>query len=149
MVGGEEGEVILQEFSKFSSEGRSTLGALIRYDFVIEAKAEVYFVEKECSDPFSSDVFLCGTENHPLSKPMVNHDQKGIKAGGRWEVSDEVTHDLLEGAGGRGANGVERGNGRMGVGLVLLAGRAAFDVLPDIGSKTRPPKFSHDELMSF
>ena len=65
------------------------MGSLVRDDFVVEAEAKVYFVEKECSDAFSSDVFLCGTENHPLSKPMVDHNQKGIKASGRGEVGDE------------------------------------------------------------
>ena len=78
-------------------EGGCELRALVRYDFVIEAETEVYFVEKECSDPFGSDVFLRGTENHPLSKPMVNHNQKRVKAC-RWgEVSNKVTRDLLEG----------------------------------------------------
>ena len=105
------------------------MGASVRDDLVVEAKAKVYFVEKECSNAFGSDVLLCGTENYPLSKPMVNHNQKGIEAGGRGEVGDKVTRDLLEGAGGRGANGSEWGNGRMGVGFVLLAGCTAFDIL--------------------
>ena len=56
-------------------------------------------MEKECGNAFRGDVFLCGAENHPLSKPMVDHDQKGIEAGGRGEVGDKVTGDLLEGAG--------------------------------------------------
>ena len=77
------------------------MGALIRDDFVIEAKAEVYFVEKECSYAFGGDVFLRGTVNHPLSKPMVDHNQERIKAGGQGKVGDEVTRDLLEGMGCR------------------------------------------------
>ena len=56
--------------------------ASIRDDLVIEAETEVYFVEKEGGDTFGSDIFLSRTENHPLSKPMVDHDQKGIKTGG-------------------------------------------------------------------
>ena len=67
------------------------MGASVRDDLVVEAKAKVYFVEEECGNAFSSDVFLCGTENHPLSKPMVDHNQKGIKAGGRGGVGDKVT----------------------------------------------------------
>ena len=67
------------------------MGASVRDDFVVEAAAKVYFVEKECSNAFRGDVLLHGTENHPLSKPMVNHDQKGIEAGGRGEVGDKVT----------------------------------------------------------
>ena len=75
------------------------MGASVRDDFVIKAKAKVDFVEKERGNTFSSDVFLCGAENYPLCKPMVDHNQKGIEAGGDREVSDEVTGDLLEGAG--------------------------------------------------
>ena len=108
------------------------MGAMVGYDFVIEAKAEVYSVEKECGHSFGSDVFFCGTENHPLSMPMVNHDQKGIKAGGRGEVGDKVTRDLLEGAECRGVNGSEWGNSGVCVGLVLLTDCIAFNVLADI-----------------
>ena len=60
VVGSGEGKVVLQEFSKFLSEGGCELKALVRDNFVVEAKAEVYFVEKECCYPFGSDVFLCG-----------------------------------------------------------------------------------------
>ena len=75
MVGIEKGKIIFQEFSKLSSKEGYELGASIRDDFVIEAKVEVYFVEKEGGYPFNSDGFLCWAENHPLSKPMVNHNQ--------------------------------------------------------------------------
>ena len=34
--------------------------------------------EQEC-DPFSGNGFLGGAENYPLSKAMVNHDQKRVK----------------------------------------------------------------------
>ena len=46
-------------------------------------------------------------------------------------------------------NGGVWGNGRMGIGFVLLAGCAAFDIFTDGGSEAGPPKFSHDELASF
>ena len=52
---------------------------------------------------------------------MVDHDQKGIKTIRRGKVGDEITGDLLEGAGAGGWNGEEWGPGRMGVCLVLLA----------------------------
>ena len=73
------------------SDGGGELGASIRDDRVVEAEVKVYFVEKECSNAFGSDVFLCGTENHPLSKPMVDHNQEGIEASGKGEVGDKVT----------------------------------------------------------
>ena len=34
--------------------------------------------EQGCN-PFGGDGFLCGTENYPLSKPMVNHNQERIQ----------------------------------------------------------------------
>ena len=125
------------------------MGSSVRDDFVIEAEAKVYFVEKECSDAFGGDVFLCGTENHPLSKPMVDHDQKGIKAGRRGEVGDKITRNLLERAGRGGVNGGEWRNSGVGICLVLLADRAAFNVFADVGGEAGPPEFRCDELSSF
>ena len=52
---------------------------------------------------------------------MVDHNQKGIKTIGKGKVGDEITGDLLEGAGAGGRNGEEWGSGQMGVHLVLLA----------------------------
>ena len=125
------------------------MGASIRNDLVVEAEAKVYFVEKECGNAFRSDVFLCGAKNHPLSKPMVDHDQKGIEAGGGREVGDKVTGDLLEGAGRGGANGGERWNGGVRIGLVLLAGSTTFDIFTDVGGEAWPPELCCDELSGF
>ena len=125
------------------------MGSTVRDDFVVKAEAKVYFVEKECGDAFGSDVFLRGTDNHPLSKPVVDHDQKRIEAGGEGEVGDKVTGDLLEGAGCGGADGGERQDSRMGVGFVLLAGCTTFDVSMDIRGEAGPPEFSCDELPGF
>ena len=55
-------------------------------------------MKEEVSNSFCSDGFLGRAENHPLSKPMVNHDQKGVKAGGEGKVGDEIAGVLLEGA---------------------------------------------------
>ena len=92
------------------------MGTSIGYDFVIEVKVEVYFVGKECSYFFSGDIFLSGTENHPLSKPMVYHHQKGIRASGRGEVSDKVTRDCWKGCDTEEQVGVSGGT----VGCVLV-----------------------------
>ena len=46
-------------------------------------------------------------------------------------------------------NGGEWGNSRMGIGFVLLAGHAAFDIFMDIGGEAGPLKFSRNELVSF
>ena len=141
VIGGGKGKVVFQEFSQFSSKGGGELGALVGDDFIITAEAKVYFVEKERGNAFGSDVFLCGAENYPLCKPVVNHDQKGVKAGGDREVGDKVTGDLLEGVGHGGVNGGERWDGRMGVGFVLLAVCTTFDIFADIGgqaTRTQP-----------
>ena len=59
-------------------------------------------MEKEGGDPFGGNRFLGRAENHPLSKPMVYHDQERIEARGDREIRDKVTGNLLEGAGGDG-----------------------------------------------
>ena len=71
-------------------------------DLVVESKSKVDFMEKEGGHPFNSDGFLCGAENYPLCKAMVDHDQQRIEAGGSGEVSDKVTQDLLEEVRGAG-----------------------------------------------
>ena len=48
--------------------------------FVEKSEAKEDFVEKEGGDSLSSDGFLSGAKNHPLSKPMVDHDQERIEA---------------------------------------------------------------------
>ena len=79
MISGGEREVVFQEFSKFLSEGGGKLGAMIRDDFVIKAKVEVYFVEKEGSYSFGGDVFLRGTKNHPLVSPWLTATKRESK----------------------------------------------------------------------
>lgn len=69
---------------------------LIRNDFVIKFKVKEYSEEKEGCNILGSNRFLGGVENRPLSKPMVYHDQKGIKAGRRRKISDEIAKDLLK-----------------------------------------------------
>ena len=56
------------------------MGASFRDYFVVKAKVKENFMKEEIGDPFCSDGIFCGAENHPLSKPMVDHDQKRIKA---------------------------------------------------------------------
>ena len=62
-------------------------------------------MEKEGGDSFGSDGFLSRAKNHPLSKPMVYHDQERIKARGDREIRDKITGDLLERVGGDGLDG--------------------------------------------
>jgi hypothetical protein len=66
-------------------------------------------VKEKGGNPFSGDGFFGRAQNHPLSKAMVDHDQKRIEAVRKREVSDKVTGQLLEGTRGRGLNRGERG----------------------------------------
>ena len=81
------------------------MGSTIRDDFIKKSKTKEDFVEKEGGDPFGGDGFLGRAENHPLSKPMVYHDQERIKARGKREIRDEVARDLLEWARSDGFDG--------------------------------------------
>ena len=81
------------------------MGASIRDDFVKKSKAKEDFVEKERGDSLGGDGFLSRAKNHPLSKPMVYHDQERIKAHGDREIRDKITGDLLERVGGDGFDG--------------------------------------------
>ena len=105
VVGGGEGKIVVQEFSKLPSEGRCELGSAIRDDFIKKFKTKEDFVEKEGCDPFSGNGFLGRAKNYPLSKPMVYHDHERIEACGDREVRDKVTGDLLERARSGGFNG--------------------------------------------
>ena len=139
----------MEEFSEFSSEGGCKLGSAVRDNFIEKSKEKEDFVEKEGGDPFSSDGFLHGAKNYPLSKPMVYHDQERIEAGGHREVGDKVAGDLLERARGGGFDGREGGYGGMCVNLVLLAKGIAFDIATDERSKAGPPEFGGDKLLGF
>ena len=43
-------------------------------------------MEKEGGNSFGGDGFLGRAKNHPLSKPMVYHDQERVKARGNGEI---------------------------------------------------------------
>ena len=47
-------------------------------------------MEKEGGDSLSGDGFLSRAKNHPLSKPMVYHDQERIEAHGDREICDKI-----------------------------------------------------------
>ena len=122
---------------------------MIRDDFVVEAKSFEYFGEEQGSDSGSIDGFLGRAENYPLSKPMVDHDQKGIEAIRKGEVGDQIAGDLLKGAGARGWNRKEGRSVQMCVHLVLLARSTATDVVVDVGGKAWPPELGCNQLTSF
>ena len=75
MVSGGEGEVVIQEFSKFSGKGRCKLGTTIIDNLVVESTVKKDFVEEEEGNALSGDGFLSGAENYPLITSMVYHNQ--------------------------------------------------------------------------
>ena len=100
-------------------------------------------------DSSSIDGFLGRAENYPLSKPMVNHNQKGVKTIREGKVSDQITGDLLKEAGAGGWNGEKWGSRRMGIGLVLLALGTSADITMNIRGEAQPPKLRGNKLASF
>ena len=52
------------------------MGASVGDYFVIKTEVKEDFVKEEVGNSFCGDGFLSGAENYPLSKPMVDHDQK-------------------------------------------------------------------------
>ena len=81
------------------------MGTAVGDDFIKKSKVKEDFVKKEGGDPFGSDGFLGRAKNYPLSKPMVDHDQKRVKARGDWEIGDKITGNLLEGMRSGGFDG--------------------------------------------
>ena len=125
------------------------MGTSIRDDFVKKSETKEDFVEKEGGDSFSSHGFLGRAKNHPLSKPMVDHDQERVKVRGEGEIGDEVAGDLLEGARCDGFDGRQGGYGGVRVDLILLAKGTALDVAADKRGESGPPELGSDQLACF
>ena len=65
----------------------------------METKAEEYMFEKEFSDSFGIDGFVTRSENDPLQKVVVDHNQQQIKTGRGRQTGDKVDRELLKRAG--------------------------------------------------
>ena len=70
-----EGKVISEDSSKFLCEGQGELQSVVGYDFFIEAEVCVDFVEEKSGYPLGGGSFLGRTEDYPLRKSVVDHDQ--------------------------------------------------------------------------
>ena len=149
VIGSREGKFVTEELSQLFSESRGELWSSIRDDFIIETKSFEDSGEEQGGDSGGINGFLGRAENHPLSKPMVNHNQKGIKTIRKGEVGDQITGDLLKGAGAGGWNGKKWGTGRVSVDLVLLARSAAMDITANIRGEAWPPEFQDNKLVNF
>ena len=105
--------------------------------------------KKRAANPQSINGFLGRAENYPLSKPMVDHNQKGIETIRKGKVSDQITGDLLKGAGAGGWNGEQGRSGWMCVDLVLLARGTTTDIALNIRGEAWPPILRGNKLASF
>ena len=97
----------------------------------MEAETEEYMFEKELGDSFGVNGFVTRSENDPLRKAVVNHDQQGIKTHRGRQTGDKVDRELLKQA---RAGQWQRGKGRdsqVGIHLHLLAEGAAGDEAMD------------------
>ena len=101
--------------------------------------------EKGCN-PLGGRCFLSRTENYPLCKAMVDHNQERVKARGGGKISDEVAGQLLEWTGGGGANGVKGGYCGMCISLGLLTISTSFDVFSYELGEAGPPVVGCHEL---
>ena len=52
--------------------------------------------KKELGDAGSVNVFGAGSEDYPLCKAVVNHNQQGIMASRLGKIGDEVNRKLPE-----------------------------------------------------
>ena len=75
VISGGEGKVISEDSSEFLCEGQGELRSVVRYDLFIEAEVCVDFVEEKSGYPLGGGSFLGWTEDYPLCKSVVNHDQ--------------------------------------------------------------------------
>ena len=57
---------------------------------IVKSKLKEDIFEKEIGYSLGIDGFSAWDENYPLRKTVVDHNQERIKAGGRWEISDQV-----------------------------------------------------------
>ena len=74
VVGCGKGDIVVEESGKFSCKGRSELWSPVRNHLGVEAKPRKNIGEKELSNSLGINVLCAGAINHPLHKPMVDHD---------------------------------------------------------------------------
>ena len=78
MIGGREGDVILEEAGKFSGEGRGELWSSVGNYLGMEAESRENIGKEKLGYSFGVNIFSAGAINYPLSEPMVYHDHDCI-----------------------------------------------------------------------
>ena len=148
VVGGGEGNVVIQEMSEFSCEGGGELRSLIRDDLVVKAELGEDVLEKDFGDVRHRGGFIARAENYPLQKAMVYHDQNRVKSAGEGEICDKIHGDLLERAGTFGGDRDQGGVCGVGVDFIGLACGAPGDEFLNEGGHARPPTVFLEESNS-
>jgi len=87
-------------------------------------------------------------ENHPLCKPMVDHNQNRVKTRREQQIHDHVTQNLLKQVEGGGRDGAEPRDSRVYVNLVGLTSSTASHKLLDKGGQTGPPVVALNQMNS-
>ena len=90
MVGSREGNVIFKKASQLLCKGKGKLWTVVQDHFIVEAEAGEDMFKKQGGDTGGIDSFKTRDENHPLHKPMVNHDQYRVKIRGKQKICDHV-----------------------------------------------------------
>jgi len=79
MVGSGEGNIIFEKSGQLLCKGRGKLWTTVKDYFVVETKAGEDMFEKQGGDTGGINSFGTRDENHPLCKPMVDHDQNRVR----------------------------------------------------------------------
>ena len=82
MIGGGEGDVIVEKAGEFSCESGGELGSSIGDYPIVEAEVREDMLEKDLGDVCSRGGFVARAENYPLRKTVVYHNQNRIIAMG-------------------------------------------------------------------
>ena len=78
VIGGREGDIILEKASEFSSEGRGELWSSVGDYFGVEAESRENIGKEKLGYSFRVNSFSTGAINYPLREPMVDHDHDRI-----------------------------------------------------------------------
>ena len=129
MVGSREGNVIFKELGEFLCKGKGKLWTAVQDYFVVETKAGEDMFEKQSSDTSSVDSFVTKDENHPLCKPMVDHDQNRVRTRTESELEESgrfmiISHEICWN-GWKMEDEIGHTSGTVGWMLTLLAWQVA------------------------
>jgi len=102
MVSSGESYVVFEKSGQLLRKGRGKLWTAVQDYFVVETKVGENVFEEQGSNAGGIDCFVTRDENHPLRKPMVDHDQHRVKTRRNGEIHDHITQNLLQWAGGGG-----------------------------------------------